>query len=117
MTNVPHLTPIRGGANQDEQLPWPDGYVRHKSKIEHAVYTGTARVYDPNGNKIGKAMWASEHEVGIEKGYFFPTIYVVPAREIASITESGHFTLKLTMEEMVERYFPGGEPRETSGGA
>jgi len=60
-----------------------------------------ATVYDANGDKLGKVINQQGQNLVVEKGFFFPTDYIVPTSLVTSTTED-EVHLSVTKDQAID---------------
>src|SRR4051794_18662837 len=61
-----------------------------------------ATVFDANGDKLGKVHTVEADQFIVEKGFFFPTDYIVPSSVVTRVTEDEVY-LSVTKDEAIDR--------------
>jgi hypothetical protein len=81
------------------------------------IFTEGDEVFGSEGDKVGKIVTVDPTYIVVEKGFFFPTDYVIPMRAIASY-DGEHVYLAVTKEEALAGEWGGtsdtSEPNSTA---
>ena len=62
-----------------------------------------AEVFDAAGDKIGEVVRVTPDHIVVERGFFFPSDYVVPLSALAGQTADGSIRLRVTKHEVLDQ--------------